>query len=308
MVPNTIATRPIADAAALQARAASLIDELSPQLRRAARYVLANPDKVAVQTVRETAALARVTPATVVRLAKSLGLDGYPALKRLFLDDLVAGARNGDRLPYAAKAAELQKVNSPASVYERSYARQAENLDATRAANGPEIMAAAAAVLAKSRRVWIAGFRSLYPLAYYMHYVWGFFRQDLFLAASPGGTIENGVFEMTKRDALVVMSVSPYTRNAVAAAEAAAQAGATIVALSDSTVSPLAKFTDHLLVAATDTPSFFHSLTAASATVEALLALLANRGGDDAVAAIARTQARLAAMGVYVDPPPVHRS
>jgi DNA-binding MurR/RpiR family transcriptional regulator len=260
-----------------------------------------------VQTVRETAAAARVTPATVVRLAKGLGLDGYPELKRLFLDELVAGAR-GDRLPYAAKAAELQKDDSPASVYERLYARQAENLEATRAANGAALLARSAAALAKSRRVWIAGFRSLYPLAHYMHYVWGFFRQDLFLAAGPGGTIENGVFEMSARDALVVMSVSPYTRHAIAAAEAAQKAGATIVALSDSTLSPLAKYTENLLVAATDTPSFFHSLTAASATVEALLATLAHRGGDDALAAIARTQDRLAAMGVYVDPPAVDRS
>lgn len=300
-------TKAIGDAAALQARAAEIVETLSPQLRRAARYVLANPDKIAVQTVRETAAAARVTPATIVRLAKSLGLDGYPELKRLFLDELVAGARGGDRLPYAAKAAELQKDDSPASVYERLYARQAQNLEATRAANGAALLARSAAALAKSRRVWIAGFRSLYPLAHYMHYVWGFFRQDLFLAASAGGTIENGVFEMEKRDALVVMSVSPYTRSAIEAAAAAQRAGATIVALSDSALSPLAKYTDHLLVAATDTPSFFHSLTAASATVEALLATLAHRGGDDALAAIARTQARLAAMGVYVDPPASER-
>ncbi len=155
--------------------------------------------------------------------------------------------------------------------------------------------------------MWIAGFRSLYPLAYYLHYVWGFFRQDLFLAASPGGVIDNGVFEMGPRDALVVMTVSPYSSHAVAAAEAAHRAGATIVALSDSTLSPLAKYTEHLLVAATDTPSFFHSLTAASATIEALLATLAHRGGAEALAAIARTQARLSAMGVYVDPPTMPR-
>jgi DNA-binding MurR/RpiR family transcriptional regulator len=302
---KTATTKPITDSAGLQARAAGMVETLSPQLRRAARYILANSDKVAVQTVRETAAAARVTPATVVRLAKSLGLNGYPELKRLFLDDLVAGAR-GDRLPYAAKAAELQKDDS-ASIYERLYTRQAANLEATRAANGAALLARSAAALAKSRRVWIAGFRSLYPLAYYLHYVWGFFRQDLFLAASPGGVIDNGVFDMGPRDALVVMTVSPYSRDAVAAAEAAHQAGATIVALSDSTLSPLAKYTEHLLVAATDTPSFFHSLTAASATIEALLATLAHRGGADALAAIARTQARLSAIGVYVDPPTVSR-
>src|SRR5262245_66495102 len=93
---------PLTDAAALQAQAGAMVETLSPQLRRAARYVLANPDKIAVQTVRETAASAGVTPASVVRLAKSLGLAGYPELKRLFLDELIAGAR-GDWLASSAE-------------------------------------------------------------------------------------------------------------------------------------------------------------------------------------------------------------
>jgi DNA-binding MurR/RpiR family transcriptional regulator len=110
------------------------------------------------------------------------------------------------------------------------------------------------------------------------------------------------MFGIGRDDALLVMSVTPYSRDALRAAEIDAEAHATIVALTDGTTSPLARRADHLLVCATDTPSFFHSLTAASATVETLLAVLARNGGKSALAAIRRAQRRLVAMGAYVEP------
>jgi DNA-binding MurR/RpiR family transcriptional regulator len=114
--------------------------------------------------------------------------------------------------------------------------------------------------------------------------------------------LDNNIFGIARDDALLAMSVAPYARDALRAAEIAADARATIVALTDSTLSPLARRADHVLVCATDTPSFFHSLTAASATVETLLAVLARNGGKQALAAIRRAQRRLMAMGTYVDP------
>lgn len=46
-------------------------------------------------------------------------------------------------------------------------------------------------------------------------------------------------------------------------------------------------------------PSFFHSMTAAMAMVETLLALLVARGGRAAVKAIARSRAQLLAFAAY---------
>jgi DNA-binding MurR/RpiR family transcriptional regulator len=269
---------------------------LSPQLRRAARYLAAHPDHAAVQSMRMLAGAAGVTPATMVRLAQALGLAGYPELKQRFVARLVPA------LPYAAKAEALQQAGDAATIYERSFAAQNANLEATRLANGAAVLEAAAAALEGARRVWIAGFRGLYPIAFHAHYVWGFFRSDLFLAASPGGMLDNAMFGVGRDDALLVMSVTPYSRDALRAAEMAAEARATIVALTDGTTSPLARQADHLLVCATDTPSFFHSLTAASATIETLLAVLARNGGKSALAAIRRAQRRLVAMGTYVEP------
>jgi DNA-binding MurR/RpiR family transcriptional regulator len=292
---------PSPDFERLHGQIVDTVDALSPQLRRAARSLLAHPDRVAVQTIRETAEQADVTPATLVRLAKTLGLPGYPALKRAFLDRALAQGDAG-RLPYRAKAAELQALGGDATLHERLHARQLANLEGAKAANTPELFQRCAGRLAEARRVWIAGFRSLYPVAFHMHYVWGFFRRDLFLAAAPGGAIDNGAFEIGRDDALFVTSVSPYSRNAMVIAEAAAAARATIVALTDSAASPLAKLTPLHLVAPTETPSFFHSLTAVGAVAETLLALLAARGGKDVLAAIARTQKRLGEMGTYIDP------
>ena len=271
---------------------------LSPQLRRAARFLSRHPDLIAIYTLRDLAKRAAVAPATFVRLAQALGFPGYPELRREILGRILPAA-----LTYAAKAEELQRVGDASGLYERIFAAQAANLQATQRANAPDVIRASAETLERARRVWIVGMRSLYPLAFYLHYVWGFFRHDLFLAASPAGTLDNALFAIERGDAMVVMTMAPYTREAVAAAEMAARAGARVVAITDSDLSPLAAHADHMLVAATDTPSFFHSLLAANALVEALIAMLANRGGNKAVSAIRRTQDRLQAMHTYLEPP-----
>jgi DNA-binding MurR/RpiR family transcriptional regulator len=286
-------------AAAPQIRAllGEQIDRLSPQLRRAARFLARHPELVAMHSLRGLAEKADVTPATFVRLAQALGFDGFPELKRELVGRLMPAA-----LSYASKAESLQSGDSN-SLYDRVFQAQATNIAATREANSAETLRAAAETLHHAKRVWIVGFRSLYPLAFYLHYVWSFFRRDLFLAASPSGVLDNALFAIERGDAMVVMTMAPYSRDAVMAAEMAAKAGAHVVAITDNDLSPLAAFADQVLVAAIDTPSFFHSLTAANALVEALLALLAKSGGAKALAAIRRTQDRLQAMRTYVEPP-----
>ena len=273
------------------------IDRLSPQLRRAARFLSRHPDLVAMYSLRDLAKRAGVAPASFVRLARALGFPGYPELRREILGRILPDASS-----YAAKAERLQAVDNPSGVYDQIFAAQRANLEATRRANSADVLRASAETLERARRVWIVGLRSLYPLAFYLRYVWSFFRGDLFLAASPSGTLDNALFAIERGDAVIVMTMAPYTREAVVAAEIAAKAGAPVVAITDSDLSPLAAHADHLLITATDTPSFFHSLIAANALVEALVAILANRGGAKAVGAIRRTQNRLQAMHSYLEP------
>ena len=73
-----------------------------------------------------------------------------------------------------------------------------------------------------------------------------------------------------------------------------------MVAITDSEVSPLAQLASATILVATDSPSFFHSMTPMLAVTEILAALVAGRSGQKALAALGRTEAQLAQFGVHL--------
>ena len=83
----------------LNASIVEAFDLLPPQLQTAARYMLDRPDDVALLSMREQARRAGVPPATMTRLAKRLGLDGYDNVRELY-----AGAVRTGALGFAGKA------------------------------------------------------------------------------------------------------------------------------------------------------------------------------------------------------------
>ena len=54
------------------------------------------------------------------------------------------------------------------------------------------------------------------------------------------------------------------------------------------------------ILVATDSPSFFHTMTPLLAVAEILAALVAGRGGAKALAALEHTEAQLSAFGVHL--------
>src|SRR6202046_5265774 len=67
-------------------------DHMPAQLQAGARYVLDRPRDVALLSMREQARQAGVQPATMTRLAKRLGMDGYDDVRELY----AAAVRDGD--------------------------------------------------------------------------------------------------------------------------------------------------------------------------------------------------------------------
>ena len=90
--------------------------------------------------------------------------------------------------------------------------------------------------------------------------------------------------------------------------EAARAAGARIVAITDSHASPLALAADVALLFAADSPSFFPSLTAAMALVEALLALVVADAGPAVVGKIEMAEQHLRQSGAYLPASAKHQS
>lgn len=267
---------------------------MSRQLQIGARFLLERPEDVATASMRAVAGRAGVTPVTLVRLARALGFGDWKELRRPFVERLKPAPA-----PYSARAEDLVKRRSPAALAHESFAAHAANLAATEAMNAPREIAEVAALLARARRVHVAGFRSCHALAAGFVYVYRLFRPEVHLVGGALG-LELELRALGAGDAVVVLGFAPYSRECALVIEATGRAGARRIAVTDSDVSPLALGADHVLRFAVAGPSFFPSIAAASALLESLLAVLLARGGKPALERLRAAERELETLGAYL--------
>lgn len=281
-------------------------DALPDQLQRAARWVLDHPADVALLTTREQARRAGLAPATLTRLAQRLGLGGYDALRRLYATALRRRPES-----FRGRAADLiarHGEEGGAALAQDLFAALGDHLAALATPESVAALGQAADRLAGARRVICLGLRSAFPAAYMLDYVRSLIGEASVLADAAGGRGIDALRETGPGDVLFCVSVNPYTRLAVHAAGYAKARGAGIVALTDSSLSPLAKLADAAVLVRTETPSFFHAMTPAFAAVECLAALMAARKGRPALDALAASESQLSAFDTYVLPRPPRRT
>jgi DNA-binding MurR/RpiR family transcriptional regulator len=133
-------------------------------------------------------------------------------------------------------------------------------------------------------------------------YVYRLFRDGVYLLDGMGGSLEMQLRAMRKGDAVVVISFSPYSREALAVARQAHAMGCQVLALTDSHSSPLALLAQEVLLFSTQSPSFFPSIAGAQALSEALLGLLVSRSGNAGIGRIEAAEAQLFESGAYLLP------
>jgi DNA-binding MurR/RpiR family transcriptional regulator len=273
-------------------------DELSPQLKEAARWVIDHPADVALLTMREQARRAGIPPATLTRLAQRFKLKGYDEIRRLSAE---AVRERPDS--YRGRAEELlQRRDSEgdAALIQDIFSSLSRHLQELSKPVVVDRFRAAADIIAKSRRVFCLGLRSTFSVAYSFHYARALFGAESVLVDGPGGIATDALRTIGPADVLLAISVKPYTRQTLQAVRYADKRGARVIAVTDSEVSPLATLARETLVVGTDTPSFFHTMAPAFAAIECLTALVAARRGSETLKSLAASEAQLEAFDTYV--------
>src|SRR5260221_3289229 len=265
---------------------------LSPEFRRAARFLADHPEEIAVSSMRSLAAAGKVQPATLVRFAQSLGFPGWPAMRELF----VASFRTRS-VPYASRAKALQRGGAADLVKQVADAQKLD-IDATRLQSA-EALPRVAAMLRKARTVHVAGFRSSYAIAFGFAYLYRLFRPSVSLVGTEGATLEMQLRAIAPGDATVVVSFAPYSREARLVAQAASRAKSKVIAVTDSAVAPIARLAHETVVFSVTSPSFFPSLVGGISVAESLLAVIVSQEGQDVVKRIQAAQQRLFESGAY---------
>jgi DNA-binding MurR/RpiR family transcriptional regulator len=285
------------DIASITRRLEDDYQSLAPQLRKAARYVVKAPTEIALYSLREVAARAEVGPTTFIRLAAQLGFSSYNAFRETFRDGLRSGA---DR--YASNVEQIQHDRGHADfapLYRDTGELIIKNIADAYASISAADIAAAGKIMKGARRLYILGLRSNYCLSFYLHYVLRTFMPNLVLLEGRLGMLIDELGDIGAKDALVVVSYEPYALDAVKAVEHAATTGAAVIAITDTKLSPVARFATRLLILPTASTSYYQSLVPTMALLEGLVCYLVARGGPKIVQRVKEEFERRDNFGVY---------
>ena len=274
-------------------------DALSPELQRAARWARQHPAELGLQSMRASAKHAGVAPATMTRLAQTLGFEGFEALREPYQRALARAGRE----TYVERLTVQQREGAEQDRLSRLNAAQRGNVESVAAANAAATVDAAADALLAARRGLFVGLRGSLGVAYHMYYTYAMLVRNGVLATDLGGTLVDQVAQLGGDDVLVAVGQMPYTRQTVEAVALARAAGVPVVALTDSTLSPIARSAQHVLLFQAESPSFFQSMTGAQAMAESLVAAVAVRGGEQVRQRLAERQAQLKASRAYWERP-----
>ena len=269
---------------------------LTPQLQKAARYMLENPEEVGLNSMRTVARDAGVKPATVSRLGKMLGFDGYGELREPFRQRL-----RKSEPEFAARMQDLQSrgPGHDDPLFDDFRAQELDNVSATLSDENRAVITDAAETLLDSRRVYVLGLRGAHAPAFLFHYAYQLFRDNSQMLDTAAGIFADQLRGIDRRDSLLVISFPPYTQLTIDAVEYAAEAGVQIVAVTDSVLSPAAAQAKHTIIAHNRSTSFYHSFTGALAAVQILITLMVARTGADAVRIAEEAEKQLSRISAY---------
>jgi DNA-binding MurR/RpiR family transcriptional regulator len=297
--PNSKGRPPMFDAP-LRADILEQYDALPRRLQVAARWALDHPQDIALLSMREQARRAGVVPVTMTRLAQRLGYSGYEAIRALYVEKM---RRGGSVFSGKAKAlVERHKLKGDTALAFDLLDTLAGQIHDLTSSLARERLKRAARQLGRAERIYVIGQRASYPVAFHFAYVLGLAHAGVRLLDGPGATGMDALRSAGKSDALVAVSVRPYTRGTVEATAFAVRQGIALIAITDSELSPLCGGARASILVPTESPSFFHTMAPAFAVAEALAALVAAASGDEGLAAVRKMERQFAALSTHTMP------
>ncbi|WP_028746051.1 MurR/RpiR family transcriptional regulator [Rhizobium mesoamericanum] len=248
---------------------------LPKRLAQVAAFALGNPDEIAFGTTASIAAASDVQPSTLVRLAHHLGYEGFSDLQSIFRERL------RDRtLTYEERLVTLEQASGEdedANLLSGFISAASQSVNRLAATVQTDTFTKAVDILAAAETIYLIAKRRSYPLTAHMTYAFSKLSIRHQIVASPNGVDPEMVQFATEKDAAIAASFSPYAADSLSQAEALADRGVPVVAITDSAFSPLAaRATCWFEVSEADFAGF-RSLSASMALTMALPVAIAER-------------------------------
>lgn len=257
-------------------------DQMSKTYQRIAEYLTQNPNDVAVQSVNAIGIHCGIHPSSFVRFAQSLGYSGFKDLQQLFQRRLSTAAPGFEARKKALEVElQLREDRSELSFLRDLVVRDIASLqDLVEKIDGDDL-AQAAEMIERADTIYLVGQLRSEPVVNLLRYILTMLGKRCLLLDASGGLALHMAHTMTPSDLLFAVSFRFYANEVVSIAEDASRAGIPIVAISDSTLSPLAKSADILFAVPEHDYTFSRSLAAPMCLAQALMVSVAARVQDN---------------------------
>ena len=272
MSEATMATAPTS-AEELRAAILDRYDSLSKRLQQIARYVLDEPNEMALETLAVISERCGVQPSAIVRFAKTFGYPGASQMQRLFRDGLLSGHAAlgyGERVRHFNEAV-AKKADGGADVLAEFVEGNTIALQNLAQTVSEDDMSRAVKMIDKAETVYVVGFRRSFPVSSYLAYSLQQVNKRTLFIDGVAGLTKQQVQTIGPKDVLIAVSYHPYAEETIQAVEMAAARGASILSISDSLVSPIAKPASLVLHVRESEVRTFRSLAASICLAQALV-------------------------------------
>ena len=270
---------------------------LSRQLKKCAAYILDHPSEVATLSMRQVASRADVPPSTMHRLARSLGFDSFNEFR-----DIYRNGVNDFSVGYPQKAGQLQAVVGDSDfdqALDSFHQAALTNLDALFRNIDRVAMKRAVDALTAARNVIVVGMHASYSFANYFHYVAAMGLRNWHLVTRSNGELSDRIEGLTRDDVVVGIALKPCAADTIKVARRSRESGARVIGITDSRASPLAAWSNDILLTPVRSPSFFESYVATAALIEVLVGMVVARGDKSIIDNIDNLERCRREMGEY---------
>ena len=257
---------------------------MSRTYQKIAEYLTQNPNDVAVHSVNSIGEKQGIHASSFVRFAQSLGYSGFKDLQVLFQQRLATAAPGFEARVHALEQEIRSRENlADAGFFTDLVVSDAASVQGLLDEVSPGDLSAAAEILSNADTIFLLGQLRSAPVVEILRYLLTMIGKKCLLLDSSGGLATHVARTIGKNDVLLAVSFRFYANEVVSIAEEAAARQTPIVAISDSTLSPLAKSANVLLTVSEHSSMIARSLTApiCLAQVLALTVAANNQVGSD---------------------------
>lgn len=252
--------------------------KLSKGQKLIAKFIREEYGRAAFMTAAKLGQTVGVSESTVVRFATEIGYDGYPKLQSA-MQEMVR-----DKLTSVQRIDVTTNRIGTESVLESVLNQDIDKIKLTLEETSREDFNKAVKALVNAENIYLFAVRSSSALANFLGYYFSLiFGNVRVVNTTSKDTMYEELFRINEKDAVIGISFPRYSSSAVRAMRFAKDRKASVIALTDSMISPLVEPADYVLLARSDMASIVDSLVAPLSLINALIVATVLEKKDDVV-------------------------